>query len=224
MNDTNGRRRFRELLPWHVNGTLEKSDRAWVELYLREHPEASNELRWTERLQTQIREAAPEVAPEVGMDRFMALIHAEARATPRAAAARAPAGFGERLRAFFAGLQLTPAVGIAAAVIVAQAGIIGALLTAQGGGEDEFSTVRSIAPGQIVSGPVLQVSFRADAPERELRALLVSVGGTLVGGPGQLGNYLVTVPSDKLERATKQLAASNLVEDVSVLAQMPARE
>jgi hypothetical protein len=224
MNETNGRRRFQELLPWHVNGTLERSEREWVEHYLREHPDAQAELRWTEALQTQVRQSAADVAPEVGLDRFLALIHAEARATPRAAA-HAPAGFGERLRAFFAAWHLSPTAAVAAAVIAAQAGIIGTLLTSQLGGEDpEYSTVRSLEPGQLVSGPVLQVSFRADTPERELRSLLVSVGGTLVGGPGQLGNYLIAVPPDRLEQASQQLAASTLVEDVAVLENMPARE
>lgn len=223
MNETNGRRRLQELLPWHVNGTLEQSEREWVENYLREHPEAQAELRWTEGLQAQVRQSVPEVAPEVGMDRFLARIHAEAQATPRLAA-RTQVGLGERIRAFFASLQLSPAVAVAATVIAAQAGIIGALLTTQAGEEDEYSQFRSLAPGQLVSGPVLQVSFHADTPERDLRTLLVSVGGTLVGGPGQLGNYLIMVPPDRLEQASQQLAASSLVEDVSVLAHIPARE
>lgn len=223
MNEMNGRRRFQELLPWHINGTLEQSEREWVETYLREHPDAQGEVRWTKGLQAQIRQSVPEVSPEVGMDRFLALIHAEAQATPRVAA-RTQVGFGERIRAFFASLQLSPAVAVAATVIAAQAGIIGALLSSQAGEEDEFSTVRSVAPGQLVSGPVLQVSFRAETAERDLRTLLVRVGGTLVGGPGQLGNYLIMVPPDRLEQASQQLAASSLVEDVTVLAHIPARE
>lgn len=224
MNEINERRRFLDLLPWHVNGTLEPTERMWVEHYLTEHPDAQAELRWTERLQAHIQEtAAPEVAPDVGFARFHALIRAEARAMPRTT--RAEGGLSDRVRAFLAAWRLTPAVAVAATVIVAQTGIIGALLTTQmSGKEQELSTVRSVASGQMVSGPVLQVSFRADTPERELRTLLVSVGGTLVGGPGQLGNYLVAVPSEKLEKASQQLAASDLVEDVAVLANIPPRE
>ena len=30
--------RFDELLPFYVNGTLDDTDRAWVDDYLREHP------------------------------------------------------------------------------------------------------------------------------------------------------------------------------------------
>jgi len=150
---------------------------------------------------------------------------APARATPEPARAAARPGLGERIRAYLATWQLTPAMAVAATVVVAQAGIIGALLVAQQGGEDaEFATVRSVDPGQVVSGPVLQVSFRPETSEADLRALLVGIGGTLVGGPGQLGNYLVIVPPGRVEQASRQLAANRLVEDVSVLQQIPARE
>jgi hypothetical protein len=229
MNESESRRRFRELLPWHVNGTLDEPERDWIEDYLREHPEARAELRWQERLQAHIRQESPPPSPDVGLERFMARIHAEAgqRARPAPAAARAPArpALGERIRAFFAAWQLTPAVALAATVIMVQTGIIGALLVAQRGDSDpEFATVRSIGPGQLASGPVLQVRFRPDTPEGELRALLASIGGTLVDGPGQLGNYLVAVPPGREAQAQQQLAASRQVEDVSVLPQLPVRE
>ncbi len=229
MNEMDARRRFQELLPWHVNGTLESSERAWVEHYLREHPDAQSELRWTEGLQTKVQEtasaAASEVAPDAGFDRLMIRVHAEAAATPRQAAVKPPSGIAERIRDFFAAWQLKPAMAVGAAVIVAQAAVIGVLMNSQMAAEDpEYSTIRSLAPGQVVSGPVLQVSFGADTSERDLRALLVRVGGTLVGGPGQLGNYLVAVPADKLDQASQILASSQLVEDVAVLEQFPARE
>ncbi len=225
MNEMDGRRRFSELLPWHINGTLEQSERAWVEDYLREHPDAQSELRWTEALQAKIRQAAGDVAPEAGLDRLMARVHAEAAGRRRAAAARTPAGIGERIRSFLAAWQLTPAVAVAATVIVAQTGVIGTLLMTEMDAHDqEFSTVRSIAPGQIVSGPVLQVSFRAETSERDLRALMVRVGGTLVGGPGQLGNYLISVPAGEIEQAAQLFAASGHVQDVAVLEHIPVRE
>ena len=44
MNTTTDR--FDELLPFYVNGTLAEADRSWVESYLREQPQAADELRW----------------------------------------------------------------------------------------------------------------------------------------------------------------------------------
>ncbi len=226
-NDSESRRRFRELLPWHVNGTLSDDERDWVEDYLREHPDARAELRWQEGLQTQLRQTVPSPpTPDVGLERFMARIHAEtagAQARPAARAAAHP-GFADRLRDFLARWQLTPALALAATVVVAQAAIIGALLVGQQEADPEFATVRSVAPGQLVTGPVLQLTFRADATEAQLRQLLVQIGGTLVGGPGQLGNYLVAVPPERVEQVSQQLAGNALVEDVAVLQQMPARE
>jgi hypothetical protein len=44
-----------------------------------------------------------------------------------------------------------------------------------------------------VAHPQFQVAFTEDMTERELRALLTSVGGTLVGGPSALGIYTVRI-------------------------------
>lgn len=224
MTDNDSRRRFEELLPWHVNGTLAAAEREWVERYLREHPEAHAELRCEEGLRTYMRQDTPPPTPDAGLERFMARIHAEAGARARPAAAARPPGLADRVRAFLASWNLTPALAVAATVVVAQTAIIGGLLSTQGLDEPEFSTVRSLPPGQVVSGPVLQLSFRPDTSEAELRALIVGIGGTLVGGPGQLGNYLVAVPAGREDEVAQRLAGNPLVEDVSVLPRLPARE
>ena len=53
--------RFEELLPWYVNGTLGAEDRAFVEAYLEQHPEARSELEWYRSLQQRVQENAPAV-------------------------------------------------------------------------------------------------------------------------------------------------------------------
>jgi len=65
------RRRFLELAPWHVNGTLSAADRAWVEDYVRSRPEAHAELAWYALLQEKIRADAPPVPPEAGLERLL---------------------------------------------------------------------------------------------------------------------------------------------------------
>jgi hypothetical protein len=213
------KKRFQELAPWHVNGTLEPSEREWVDRYLRDHPEARAELRWWDSLSARIRENVPAVSAEVGMDKFMARVRAERRASRPVTSI----GIVERINEFFARLHLTPALAVAATLIVAQAGVIGGLLLQQRT-EGDLSAVRTIGPAQIVTGPVVQVSFKPDVPEREIRSLLVSVNGMLVGGPGQLGNYLVLVPADKVKDAAEKIAASGLADEVSVLPHPPVRE
>lgn len=213
------KKRFQELVPWHVNGTLEPSEREWVDRYLRDHPEARAELRWWNSLSARIRENVPAVSAEIGMEKFMARIRAERPASRPVKSI----GIMERLNEFFARLHLTPAFAVAATLIVAQAGVIGGLLMQQRDQAD-LSAVRTMGPAQIVTGPVVQVSFKPDVSERELRTLLVSVNGMLVGGPGQLGNYLVLVPADKVRDAADKIAASGLADEVSVLPHPPVRE
>ena len=65
------RRRFLELAPWHVNGTLPAADQAWVEDYVRSRPEAHAELTWYALLQEKIRADAPPVPPEAGLERLL---------------------------------------------------------------------------------------------------------------------------------------------------------
>ena len=74
--------RFDELLPFYVNGTLEESDRAWVDEYLREHPKSAAELQWYRTLQDTMQRDAPAVSAEVGLDKVMARIRGERAPSP----------------------------------------------------------------------------------------------------------------------------------------------
>lgn len=209
MIDQEIRQRFDEMLPWYVNGTLEAESRRWFEAQLAAHPELGAELRWTESLQTRVRESVPEIPADLGFDTLMRRVRAERRA--------ATPSLRERIGAFLDSFRMTPAFATAAAVIAIQAGVIGALLTQEGGVESEYSTFRSTGDGRIVTGPVLEVAFKADAREREIRQLLVRVGGTLAGGPGQLGNYLVYVPADRIAETARIFEADPTVEAVRVV-------
>ena len=209
------RRRFVELAPWHVNGTVSAADRAWVDAYVRSHPQARAELEWYASLQQKIRADAPQVSPDAGLERLLHRVRLE-----RQPPAREPEGGLASLlgavRDFFAGIVMRPAFAYAAmALVVAQAGLIGALLFEQQATERDYAEYRSMTTVEA-SGPLLRVSFKAEAQERDIRSALVDVGGTLVGGPGQLGEYLVRVPPEKVEVAAARLRANAAVEAVEV--------
>ena len=68
----------------------------------------------------------------------------------------------------------------------------------------------------MVTGPALEVVFKSDALEREIRETLVRIGGTLAGGPGQLGIYLVYVPENEIDVAKAMLEGNPIVEVVTV--------
>ena len=203
------RRRFVELAPWHVNGTVSAVERAWVDRYVRLHPQARVELEWYASLQRKIRADAPEVSPDAGLERLLHRVRLE-RPPPRPEGALA-LQLG-RVRDFFAAIFMRPACAYAAiALVVAQAGLIGALLFQQ----RDYAEYRSL-PTAPVSAPLLRVTFHPEAHERDIRGALIEIGGALVGGPGQLGEYVVRVPPEKVEAAAARLRANRAVEAVEI--------
>jgi hypothetical protein len=213
--------KFDELLPFYVNDTLDESDRAWVDAYLREHPKSAAELQWYRTLQDTMRRDAPAVSAEVGLDKVMARIRGE-RTPSRAPAQQAPS-FGERVRGFLASLTpqplLRPVLAGALAVVVVQGIVIANLATKP----DESSEIRAHRPTVVDPGPFLKVNFKADAREADIRLLLVEVDGSLAGGPGQLGDWYVRIPEARITAAADKLKASTIVDGVARVDALPVR-
>jgi len=221
------RERFSELLPWYVNGTLSEEDRQWMENYLREHPAAQAEVAWYRSLKEQINDNAPKVPATIGLAKTMQLIRGD---QPTIA---------ERITAFLGGFGLRPATsgrsGASAsafslrpalalgllAVVAIQAGVIATMMGTRGA--DEAALMRAGRTVPAEEGPLLKVNFAPDAREADIRLLLVSVQGTLAGGPGQLGDYFIRVPTGKEQAAATQLRGNAIVQSVEVVPGLPAR-
>lgn len=202
------RRRFVALAPWHANGTASAADRAWVERYVRSHPEAREELEWYASLRQNLRADAPEQSPDAGLERLLHRVRLERQPLPRQPE-RGLALLLGRIRDFLSGVVMRPAVTYAAIALVAVA------LLDQHAREREYAEYRSFA---TVAGdaPLLRVTFKPEATERDIRGALLDVAATLVGGPGQLGEYLVRVPPGKVEAAAAKLRAHATIEAVEV--------
>jgi hypothetical protein len=215
---------FDELLPFYVNGTLAEADRAGVDEYLRDHPVARAELHWVRSLQGRLRDEAPAVSSEVGLERAMERIRREGPAPQQARRAAQPSPLG-RLGAWLGGLVPQPVLRPAFAGAVALAVVQGvAIVHLLGEREDDLSEIRALQGSAAVeAGPYLKVNFRPDAREADIRLLLVEVNGTLAAGPGQLGDYYVRVPADRLPAAMGQVKASGIVDGVAVVDALPAR-
>jgi hypothetical protein len=206
--------RFDELLPWYVNGSLGPDDRAVVEQYLAEHPQAHAELDWYRSLQQRLQDAAPAVPETIGLDRVLARIGHD---RPSLAA---------RVGNFFSALLGTsgmrPATAFAGlAIIVVQAGFIFSLLGRPHEDEAEMRALRATVTDQR---PMLKINFAPDAREADVRHALMSVHGRLVGGPGQLGDYFVVVPAGSEASAAQQLQSNPIVQAVSLAPGLPPRE
>jgi hypothetical protein len=202
--------RFEELLPWYANGTLTGEDRAFVEDYLQQHPEARAELDWYRSLQHRVQENAPAVPATIGLARTMRLIQGD-RPT-----------LNERIAAFFANLGLRPAYAMAAlAVVVVQGGVIVNLL---GDVQENANEIRALRAVRVEEGPMLKVSFTPDAKESDIRMLIAQVRGELAGGPGQLGDYYLRVPAGTEAAALAKVQGAPIVQAASLAPGVPPRE
>lgn len=203
-------RRFDELVAFYVNGTLGAEDRAWFEGYLKTHPEAASEIDWYRSLQRRIHDNAPAVPATIGLAKAMTLIRGDQPT------------FAERVSAFFGFLGMRPAMALAGfAIIAVQGGVILQMYKAT---ENDASELRSLKASVTKEGPMLKINFAPDAKEADIRHLLMSVQGTLAGGPGQLGDYFVVVPAGKEAAIADKLKSDPIVQAVALAPGLPPRE
>lgn len=221
--DEGAQSRFDELLPWYLNGSITDADRLWFEKYLNAHSDAQRALKSEISLRSAIREGTESVASDAGLAQLLQRIGASRPAmTP---------GFAQRWRKWLVdvrngkgSLSIGPGFAVAATLLLAQAGIIGALLgranVEEGAGA--FSSSRALSRSPTASVEVyLRVRFLPDSKEGDIRFLLVSSGARIVAGPSQLGNYFVHVPEDRLKLAKQRLESSGIVESVLEVAEIP---
>ncbi len=175
-----------DLLPWYVNGTLEGAEREAVARHLETCPRCRDEVAWLARLREQVKEAAPGATPgELGLRRLLREVEAEAPAPRRREWWR-------------------PALAAAVVVIVIQSVLLVRPWVDDGAG---------IVPlGGSRGGAVIQVEFRPQATEAQIREVLQAVEGTIVDGPGALGVYRVRLEGEgdqrrRLEEAVARLRA-----------------
>ena len=183
------------LLPWAVNGTLDGHERRVVDENLATCPACRAELARCHVV------AAAVLAEPVRA--WSPSPEDVSRVLARASAADEPeppltAWWGRRrdqIRRALAALAPTPpilrwAIGVQGALVV----LLAFLVVWQAA--TPAPVYRTLARSGDHAGEAhlkLQVAFTEDMTERELRALLTSVGGTLVGGPSALGIYMVRI-------------------------------
>jgi hypothetical protein len=78
-----------------------------------------------------------------------------------------------------------------------------------------------LSGGTAAGGQLLQITFKPLATETQIRALLSSVQGEIVAGPGALGVYAVRVPDRQGAVALAKLRSDSTTVDSVVL--LPSR-
>lgn len=217
MTEAQAKAEFAELSPWFVNGTLDDRQYARVEQYLKNHPEAASELRWLQSFQSQVKSSAEVISPELGLETLLGRIKARKHIERP--------NLLSRVSEFISTLVRKPAFAFASvAVFVAQSAVITSLMMSERRDTaDNAVQVRAVPTPTGNAEAVLQVNFRPDSTETEIRMLMISINGTIVGGPGQLGNYLVKVSPEKIQSVADVLGKDKHVDAVSILPNIPVR-
>jgi hypothetical protein len=98
---------------------------------------------------------------------------------------------------------------------VVQSALIAVLWQQVGPAGADPAAVRSYPP--VTAGaPLLAVRLRSSAAEGDVRRLMLAIDARIVDGPSQLGDYVVSVPADRLASARQALVDSPLVESVAL--------
>jgi hypothetical protein len=105
---------------------------------------------------------------------------------------------------------------LAASVLLVQAAVIANLMRSQPGTSveaqsDQASEYRAV-PQPPVSYSYLEVYFKPDAREVEIRKLLMQLNATIADGPGEFGQYRVKVAAGSAQVAIGKIQASGLVD------------
>lgn len=205
---------LKEMIPSYLNGRLGAEEQQAFEKGLAAYPELAAELAEYEAIQGSYRQLEAETPfPDQDplFDRIMAQIDREAAAPaqPPQAAPEAPtAGLAETLHRFFHDLFGSPRVAWAVAAV--QVVLLVALLVGLPQ-RHAFQTLTTPGPS-AGARPALNVVFDENAIEKEIRALLVETGVTIVGGPSVEGLYILAVPGERpVADVSRVLSRSKLV-------------
>lgn len=108
---------------------------------------------------------------------------------------------------------------LAASVLLAQAAIIANLMRGQPSTDIEAIREQAgqyrAAPQPPVNYTHLEIYFKPDTKEVEIRKLLIQLGASIVDGPGEFGQYRVKVKTGTEQDAMGKIQASGLVDSVT---------
>lgn len=182
-------RELRELLPFYINGSLEGAELAAVEAYLAGSDKAREEAAYLERLRQGIKTQPQVNSPgELGLKRLQremsqnasAAAESGARANALAGTAQHSAGAGGVVWWRNLAVAACLALAVVTTLSIADWPGEGGDLHLAGGGSDAD----------------LQVTFKPQATEEVIRALLLEIGASITEGPSVLGVYRLSLGPD----------------------------
>lgn len=111
---------------------------------------------------------------------------------------------------------------LAASILLAQAAVIANLMRGQPGASVEEQINRAAEYRGVPQPPAnyayLEVVFKPDAKEIEIRKLLVKLNASIVDGPGEFGQYRVKVKAGTEQATAQVIRDSGVVDSVEISA------
>lgn len=213
-------KQFLEALPSYVNGTASAAVQSQVKQSLAGSSEARAALAWHEALAEKVIGDVESVRADIGW----AQLQSKVRVAQRASQIQRPPSLWSRIESYLPHRWLSaPALGGVCAALLAV--VVGqGLLLSRSDAERGYSEVRgtqsantggaTAALSSTSGSKYIKVNFKEKITERDMRLMLVRAGATIVSGPGQLGDYVIAVPSIELDLSIKQFKDSLLTESV----------
>ena len=162
----------KENLPWYVNKSLPDDELEDIERQLENDESLKQDVEFMNKLRAHLKNSTQSSPGEFGLQRLKQQIKKEASS-----------GTTKRWRNFAVAASL---------LMVIQAGIMLSLIQQQDVGIVPLS-------GDTYSGPVLQIQFKDYAKESEIRAIILSINGSIIEGPSTLGIYRVQLADDDID-------------------------
>lgn len=189
-----------ELIPWYVNGTLGTAETVGFEAHLQRCPLCQREVAVNRELAVAVRDAGELPSAEAGLERVLERLD---EAPGRGEAPPAPRRGAGRLLPSWWSAAPRPARRLVAAQLAAVlllALTLGVVLSGGGPGTSPPASFRTLssprpAAADTSEGFRVRLLFSPQVTEPELRHVLLTDGGRLVGGPSPAGVYTALYPA-----------------------------
>lgn len=189
------------LLPWFVNDTLERDERALVERHLTECAQCRGEVAVLRQLQDLHADAAPTLDASASLRRLRGRLQARGTA-PRASR-------WQSLRHGWAQAPLWLRGAVAAQAVVVLALAV-ALIGPDRRPDARYRTLGDAAPAVTVQGDMRQlvIVFDPHISQAQVRQLLRASQARIIDGPSDAGAYVLAVPAARAASVRDALRAA----------------
>ncbi len=196
--------RFRELLPFFVNGTLNEEEQAFFATYLSQHPELQAEVDFAQTFRSAVKAVGSERNEEAGLERLMTSIHQSRKPSK-------PSFLG-RWQYHCRDWGFTPAFAAMSVIVIIQS----AVLLERWQQPVALSAYRSMPEATVQAQ--LKVIINPGANFGDLVILLGQAGCHIVNGPSESGELWLSVDDkSRLIEVSEMLQASPSVADLLII-------